>query len=113
MVIDTFFSPLYLQVHDVIKQRILDRICRDRIPAEYDLALEFGVSYDTMRRAVQILKDEGLLGSKRGYGTFITLPAGDDEKPDDEEVNEISGSRDDLAEMVRSGQLQFLTVEEM
>jgi GntR family transcriptional regulator len=68
-------DPLYLQVRDILTQRIEDGTYTLKIPPEYDLSLEFGVSHSTVRRAVQMLKDDGLLISKPAHGTFITAQA--------------------------------------
>ena len=47
---------------------------RDRLPAERDLALEFGVTRPTLRAALEQLKTEGYLVVKRGKGGgwFVT-----------------------------------------
>ena len=43
-----------------------------RIPPERDLALEFGVARNTVRRAVAFLEDDGTLERHVGRGTFLT-----------------------------------------
>ncbi|MBZ9738944.1 MULTISPECIES: FadR/GntR family transcriptional regulator [unclassified Mesorhizobium] len=43
-----------------------------RIPPERDLAREFGVARNTMRRAVSFLEDEGTVVRHVGRGTFLT-----------------------------------------
>ncbi|TPL91626.1 FCD domain-containing protein [Mesorhizobium sp. B2-3-12] len=43
-----------------------------RIPPERDLASEFGVARNTMRRAVSFLEDEGTVVRHVGRGTFLT-----------------------------------------
>jgi GntR family transcriptional regulator len=42
-----------------------------RIPSVISLASEHGVSPDTARKAVRILRDEGLVVVVAGYGTFV------------------------------------------
>jgi len=44
------------------------------IPAAKDLALEFGVSTITIRKAVERLIQEGYLAARQGAGTRVTLP---------------------------------------
>jgi GntR family transcriptional regulator len=46
----------------------------DRLPAERDLALRYGCSLITVRRALDDLSREGRLERARGRGTFVTAP---------------------------------------
>ena len=43
----------------------------DRLPAEHDLAAEFGVSRPIVRDALRRLRDQGLIYSRRGAGSFV------------------------------------------
>jgi DNA-binding transcriptional regulator YhcF (GntR family) len=43
-----------------------------RLPAERDLATEYGVAYDTIRRATALLRDRGLIITIVGRGTYVT-----------------------------------------
>jgi GntR family transcriptional regulator len=45
-----------------------------RLPAELDLAEEFGSSRSSVRRAVEELRQRGLVETVRGKGTFILPP---------------------------------------
>ena len=42
-----------------------------RLPAERDLATEYGVAYDTIRRATALLRDRGLIITIVGRGTYV------------------------------------------
>jgi DNA-binding GntR family transcriptional regulator len=42
-----------------------------RLPPEKDLAAELGVAYMTVRRAMEILRDRGLVITVWGLGTFV------------------------------------------
>lgn len=44
----------------------------DQLPAERDLALQFGVSRTAVREAVKALREKGLVEAYSGRGTFIT-----------------------------------------
>lgn len=46
-----------------------------RLPAERDLAAEYGVAYMTVRRAAQVLRERGLIVTVHGKGTFVAQPA--------------------------------------
>jgi GntR family transcriptional regulator len=65
--------PLYLQLQQLIRQAIQNRVLvqDDVIPAERDLALEYGVSRITVRKAIDGLAQEGLVVRRRGAGTFV------------------------------------------
>jgi DNA-binding GntR family transcriptional regulator len=43
-----------------------------RLPGERDLAAEYGVALGTARRAVEELRDRGLVVTLPGKGTFVT-----------------------------------------
>lgn len=42
------------------------------LPSEADLSAEFLVSRVTVRRALEVLRDEGLVSAKQGFGWFVT-----------------------------------------
>lgn len=65
--------PLYVQAADYVAARIAGGELRpgQRLPAERDLAIEWGIGYQTARRAVQELKDRGLIVSRVGKGTYV------------------------------------------
>lgn len=41
------------------------------LPAERKLAVEYGVAYQTVRRAMKVLRDRGLIITVQGRGTFL------------------------------------------
>lgn len=65
--------PLYQQLRrslrDVIEQDVLAP--DDVLPAERDIAVDFGVSRITVRKAIEGLVEEGLLDRRHGAGTFV------------------------------------------
>lgn len=66
-------APLYMQLQHRIRQAIRDRVLTqdEAIPAERDLASEFGVSRITVRKAIDALAGDGLVVRRRGAGTFV------------------------------------------
>ncbi len=66
-------SPVlaYLQVADDLADRIGRGELSGRLPAERDLASEYGVAYGTIRRAMEVLRQRGLVESVHGRGTFV------------------------------------------
>lgn len=65
--------PLYFQVAEQLEQAIQDgRLAPgDRMDNEIALAQQLGLSRPTMRQAIQVLVDKGLLVRKRGVGTQV------------------------------------------
>lgn len=70
-------SPLYKQARDVLAERLRhgDWHPGDRLPTEGVLAEELGVSLGTLRRAVELLVEEGALIRRQGAGTFAATLA--------------------------------------
>lgn len=68
--------PPYVQVANALRQRIQSRQIPPgrRIPSLTELEQEFGVARDTLRKATQLLKDEGLVESVKGMGIFVIGP---------------------------------------
>ena len=62
---------------DIVFDRILRSIKSgafapdERLPTEHDLAAEFEVSRPIVREALQRLRDQGLIYSRRGAGSFV------------------------------------------
>ena len=54
-----------------------------RVPSERALAAALGVSRNTATAALDVLRAEGYLASRRGTGSWVTLPAGDEDRPDE------------------------------
>ena len=59
------------QVTDALRCRLPEW---GNLPCETSLAKGLGVSRDTLRRSMKLLKNEGLIASTRGRGTFVTSP---------------------------------------
>jgi DNA-binding GntR family transcriptional regulator len=68
--------PLYFQVAEQLERAIFDGKLApgDRIANEVSLAEELGLSRPTMRQAIQLLVDKGMLVRKRGVGTQVVHP---------------------------------------
>lgn len=66
-------TPLYEQLAAVLRQMIKSGGLhpRDPLPSESQLQQEHGVSRGTIRRALDILRDEGLIVTIAGRGTFV------------------------------------------
>lgn len=69
------YNPNYLRILNSMRQKIEEGIYKNgqRIPGQYELAEEYGVSMMTLRHAMDILEQEGYITRKQGMGTFVTL----------------------------------------
>jgi GntR family transcriptional regulator len=65
---------LYVQVREALRDQILTGVLKpgQKLPAEDELAAQFGVSRMTARQGIADLTDEGMLYRRRGSGTFVT-----------------------------------------
>lgn len=63
----------YLRVAERLRVRVTEGTypLRSFLPSQRDLAEEFGVSRDTVQRALQELKDEGWIESRQGSGSRV------------------------------------------
>lgn len=66
--------PIYLQLEDLIKARIIAGIYKpgERLPSVRELAAEAAVNPNTMQKALTELERSGLVYAQRTSGRFIT-----------------------------------------
>jgi GntR family transcriptional regulator, transcriptional repressor for pyruvate dehydrogenase complex len=67
-------SRLYEQIVEQIEASIVKAALKpgDKLPAERELAQQFGVSRTAVREAVKALREKGLVEAYPGRGTFVT-----------------------------------------
>ena len=67
------YEPSYAQLVRILQEQIAVGRLRpgDRLPSESQLCEHHGVSRMTIRRAINILVEQGLVITKQGQGTFI------------------------------------------
>lgn len=65
--------PPYKQVAAILRERIASGEIPPgrRIPSMVELEEEFGIARDTIRKAVKVLRDEGLVQTVTGLGVFV------------------------------------------
>ena len=64
------YEQIVRQIEDSIEKGVLK--AGDQLPAERELAIQFGVSRTAVREAVKALREKGLVEAYPGRGTFIT-----------------------------------------
>jgi DNA-binding GntR family transcriptional regulator len=65
----------YIQVADDIAAKIEVGELTHKLPAERALAEEYGVAYQTVRHAMKVLRERGLIITRQGRGTFVAPSA--------------------------------------
>jgi GntR family transcriptional regulator len=69
-------DPPYLQVAGAIEARIKSGELAPgaRVPSITDLMGTYDVGKNTAIRAMTVLKERGLVATRQGWGTFVTVP---------------------------------------
>ncbi len=66
---------IYLQVAERLAEEVRSRhVPGDRLPPEPELAARFGINRHTLRHAIDLLALQGVIGRRRGLGTFVMEP---------------------------------------
>lgn len=70
-------EPKYQQIADRLRKQIDGGVLQpgERLPSEPELAAEFDASRNTVRLAIALLTNQGLVTSRQGLGTFVLEPA--------------------------------------
>ena len=66
-------KPVYLQIADELRTNIQQQTYRsgDKLPTEKEFSQRFGVNRHTIRNAIAVLKEEGLIRVDRGRGMYV------------------------------------------
>lgn len=73
MVVHQSSVPVYVQVANILKERIeRGELLPDRpVPSEAQLQQEFGVARATARKSIGLLREEGLVITIKGRGSYV------------------------------------------
>ncbi len=68
------YKPKYLQLVDIIRSDILSGKLKegDKLLSENEMKQKYDVSSTTVRKCIDILKNEGFISRYQGVGTFVT-----------------------------------------
>ncbi|SEU42279.1 regulatory protein, gntR family [Nonomuraea wenchangensis] len=95
-------THIYLQIADIIRRRVAGLSSGHPVPSEADIQQEFGVARTTARRAIHVLREEGLVYTVQGEGAFVGTP---DEAPRKKrKVPLYQQIASDIAEQIKSGE---------
>jgi len=66
-------TPVYVQVAEILRSRIESgELLPDRpVPSESQLQQELGVARGTTRKAIALLREQGLVITVRGRGSYV------------------------------------------
>jgi GntR family transcriptional regulator len=66
-------TPVYVQVAQILRSRIeAGELLPDRpVPSESQLQQELGVARGTARKAIALLREQGLVVTVRGRGSYV------------------------------------------
>jgi GntR family transcriptional regulator len=100
--------PLYIQVASVMRRRIETKewLPGQKISTLVELESEFEVARVTIRQAIDILREEGLLHSQQGRGTFVA------EKPISRYWFKLATSWDTMIEAIKDNVPRRIKVED-
>ena len=108
MILDKAQVPLYVQLADLFRQRIVKGMWREgeMLPSLTSLVAEFGVARVTVRQAIERLTRDGLVSPQRGRGTFVTGA------PQADRWLRVETTLENLAELYRDTQPTILVIDE-
>jgi GntR family transcriptional regulator len=61
----------YQEIADELRQRVRRAKPGALLPSESELSEQFGVSRVTVRRALELVRDDGLIAARQGFGWFV------------------------------------------
>ena len=71
---DHNYSPIYMQLAQSLRLQIIEGkiLAGEALPSERDLCALMGASRVTVRKAIELLIEEGMLSRRQGSGTYVT-----------------------------------------
>jgi GntR family transcriptional regulator len=108
MILDNAQVPLYVQLADLFRQRIVKGVWKEgeKLPSLERLVAEFEVARVTVRQAIERLTRDGLVSPQRGRGTFVTGA------PRDDRWLRVETTLQNLADVYRDTHPTILNIDE-
>jgi GntR family transcriptional regulator len=100
--------PLYVQLASVMRQRIETGHWSEggKISTIEELESEFGVARVTVRQAIEMLREEGLLDAQQGRGTFVSG------KPKDKHWLNLANDFESVVDSLKNNVIKRVHVQE-
>src|ERR1700754_317557 len=86
-------SPKYLQIREVLVRWLANQEIGQRLPTEMDLAEQFEVSRETIRKSLRWLEHEKIIPRRPKLGTFLAR------FPDVSKDKRLTGSLEEFGEL--------------
>ena len=64
--------PPYRQLAAILRDQIESGKLAGRMPSEKTLMQEYGLAHGTVRKAIAVLRDAGLVQTTPGWGSYVT-----------------------------------------
>lgn len=61
----------YQEIADELRERLADVSVGSVLPSESEMSAEFGASRVTIRRALELVRDDGLIAARQGFGWYV------------------------------------------
>lgn len=61
----------YQEIADELRARVATAAPGSLLPSEAEMSAEFGASRVTVRRALELVRDDGLIAARQGFGWFV------------------------------------------
>lgn len=97
--------PVYKQIAEIIREQIDhgDLTPGDAVPSEAELEAEYGIARMTARRVARELREQGLVYTVQGEGTFVGQPGTPRSAERTPIYHQIAA---DISARIRKGELQ-------
>ena len=81
----------YIEIADDLRRQIADGTYQvgERLPTLAELKLQYRVAQGTLRDAVEVLEDEGIVEARRPKGTFVVALPGAPLPPVQEQIDDL------------------------
>ncbi|MDH2424705.1 winged helix-turn-helix domain-containing protein [Sphaerisporangium sp. TRM90804] len=98
---------IYVQVAEILRQRLTAGEIKpgEALPSEAELQREFGIARTTARRAVALLREDGVVHTVPNEGTFAG-PAGEQARQRDRDLPMFRKIARDIADQIAGGAIQ-------
>ena len=74
MISDDRPGPPWRQLANILREQIASGRLSGKLPSEKTLSQEYGIAVNTVRKSLALLREEGLIQTDRGWGSYVVPP---------------------------------------